>query len=48
MTKKALKILLVRCPKYMWPWVNESDNFLLPLGLPSMAASLRDMNIEGV
>jgi len=48
MTKKPLKILLVRCPKYMWPWVNESDNFLLPLGLPSIAASLRNKKIPGV
>ncbi|MCG2712344.1 MAG: B12-binding domain-containing radical SAM protein [Candidatus Omnitrophica bacterium] len=39
------KLLFVRCPKYMWPWVNESDNFLLPLGLPALAASLR-VNIK--
>ncbi len=35
------KLILVRCPKFMWPWVNEADNFLLPLGLPALAASLR-------
>lgn len=39
--KKIKKIVFVRCPKYMWPWVNESDNFLLPLGLPSVAAAIR-------
>lgn len=48
MAKKALKIVLARCPKYMWPWVNESDNFLLPLGLPSIAAALRDKKTQGV
>ncbi|MFH2136978.1 MAG: cobalamin-dependent protein [Candidatus Omnitrophota bacterium] len=36
------KILFVRCPKHMWPWVNESDNFLLPLGLPILAAAIRE------
>lgn len=48
--KNIKKLLLVRCPKYMWPWVNESDNFLLPLGLPSVAAAVRskikDMEIK--
>jgi anaerobic magnesium-protoporphyrin IX monomethyl ester cyclase len=36
------KILLVRPPRYLWPYVNESDNFLLPLGLPCIAAALRN------
>ncbi|MFH1460428.1 MAG: radical SAM protein [Candidatus Omnitrophota bacterium] len=36
------KIVLVRAPKHMWPWVNESDNFLLPLGLPILAAAIRN------
>ncbi|NLE91474.1 MAG: radical SAM protein [Elusimicrobia bacterium] len=35
------KILLVRPPRYLWPFINESDNFLLPLGLPCIAASVR-------
>lgn len=35
------KILLVRPPRYLWPFINESDNFLLPLGLPQVAASVR-------
>ncbi|MFA5351464.1 MAG: cobalamin-dependent protein [Candidatus Omnitrophota bacterium] len=36
------KILLVRPPRYMWPFINESDNFLLPLGLPCIAAAVRN------
>jgi len=35
------KILLVRPPRYLWPFINESDNFLLPLGLPCVAAAIR-------
>jgi anaerobic magnesium-protoporphyrin IX monomethyl ester cyclase len=35
------KILLVRPPRYLWPFINESDNFLLPLGLPCIAAAIR-------
>ncbi|MFA6357368.1 MAG: cobalamin-dependent protein [Candidatus Omnitrophota bacterium] len=35
------KILLVRPPRYLWPFINESDNFLLPLGLPCLAAAIR-------
>lgn len=35
------KIILVRPPRYLWPFINESDNFLLPLGLPCIAASIR-------
>lgn len=40
------KILLVRPPRYLWPFINESDNFLLPLGLPQVAASIR--RLEGI
>jgi len=36
------KILLVRPPRYLWPFINESDNFLLPLGLPCIAAAIRN------
>lgn len=35
------KILLIRPPRYLWPFINESDNFLLPLGLPCIAAAIR-------
>ena len=35
------KILLIRPPRYLWPFINESDNFLLPLGLPCLAAAIR-------
>lgn len=35
------KIILVRPPRYLWPFINESDNFLLPLGLPCIAAAIR-------
>lgn len=35
------KILLVRPPRYLWPFINESDNFLLPLGLPCIAGAIR-------
>ncbi|MFA5430124.1 MAG: cobalamin-dependent protein [Candidatus Omnitrophota bacterium] len=36
-----MKVLLIRPPRYLWPVVNESDNFMLPLGLPCLAASIR-------
>ncbi|MDD4895111.1 MAG: cobalamin B12-binding domain-containing protein, partial [Candidatus Omnitrophica bacterium] len=35
------KILLIRPPRYLWPFINESDNFLLPLGLPCVASAIR-------
>lgn len=38
---KIEKIILVRPPRYLWPFINESDNFLLPLGLPCIAAAIR-------
>jgi len=38
---KIKKIILVRPPRYLWPFINESDNFLLPLGLPCLAAEIR-------
>jgi len=42
------KIILVRPPRYLWPFINESDNFLLPLGLPCIAAAIRErlFNVE--
>jgi anaerobic magnesium-protoporphyrin IX monomethyl ester cyclase len=39
---KKKKFILVRPPRYLWPFVNESDNFLLPLGLPCIAAAVRE------
>jgi anaerobic magnesium-protoporphyrin IX monomethyl ester cyclase len=36
------KILFVRPPAHLWPILNESDNFLMPLGFPFMAAYLRE------
>jgi len=42
------KIILVRPPRYLWPFINESDNFLLPLGLPCIAASIREKFLEDV
>lgn len=35
------KLLLIRPPRYLWPFINESDNFLLPLGLPCIASAVR-------
>ncbi len=35
------KIIFVRPPRYMWPVINESDNFLLPLSYPCLASVLR-------
>ncbi len=40
--KSHLKTLFVRSPRHVWPIVNESDNFLLPLAYPSLAAYLRE------
>lgn len=36
-----LRVLFVRPPRHYWPILNESDNFLLPLGYPALAAHLR-------
>ncbi|MFC1890053.1 B12-binding domain-containing radical SAM protein [Thermodesulfobacteriota bacterium] len=40
--KARKKILLLRPPSRLWPIINESDNFLLPLGFPCLAAYLRE------
>ncbi|SHI51203.1 anaerobic magnesium-protoporphyrin IX monomethyl ester cyclase [Desulfatibacillum alkenivorans DSM 16219] len=40
--KSRIKILFVRSPRHVWPIVNESDNFLLPLAYPTLAAYLRE------
>lgn len=39
--KDKVKILYLRPPRHFWPILNESDNFLLPLGYPALAAWLR-------
>ncbi len=39
--RDRVEILFVRPPRHYWPILNESDNFLLPLGYPSLAAYVR-------
>ncbi len=39
--KDRIKVLFLRPPRHYWPILNESDNFLLPLGYPSLAAYVR-------
>jgi len=36
-----MKILFVRPPAHLWPIINESDNFLLPLAFPCLSAYLK-------
>ena len=49
-TAAIRRVLFIRPPSLMWPIINESDNFLLPLGFPCLAAYLRermpDLEIE--
>jgi anaerobic magnesium-protoporphyrin IX monomethyl ester cyclase len=40
------KILFVRPPAHLWPILNESDNFLMPLAFPYIAAYLRQLQPE--
>ncbi len=40
--RDRIKILFLRPPRHYWPILNESDNFLLPLGYPSLAAWVRE------
>jgi anaerobic magnesium-protoporphyrin IX monomethyl ester cyclase len=42
----AMKILLVKPPRKLWPYLNEDDNFLLPQALPCLAAVLRENGID--
>ena len=37
-----MRVVFVRPPYHLWPIINESDNFLLPLGFPCLAAYLRE------
>lgn len=46
--KDKVKILYLRPPRHFWPILNESDNFLLPLGYPALAAWLRKVMPERV
>lgn len=36
-----MKVMFVRAPRYLWPIINESDNFLMPLNYPCLASSIR-------
>jgi anaerobic magnesium-protoporphyrin IX monomethyl ester cyclase len=45
--KGEFSLLFVRPPSYLWPIINQSDNFLLPLGFPCLAAYLRE-KMQGV
>lgn len=47
---RPIKIAYIRPPRHFWPIINESDNFLLPLGYPALAGYLREhmQNIEQV
>jgi len=36
-----MKVVFVRAPRFLWPIINESDNFLLPLNYPCLAAAIR-------
>jgi len=39
---RPIRVLFLRPPRHFWPIINESDNFLLPLGYPCLAAYLRE------
>lgn len=39
-------VVFVRAPRYIWPFINESDNWLSPLGYASLAAYLRQYKID--
>jgi anaerobic magnesium-protoporphyrin IX monomethyl ester cyclase len=39
--KDRIKVLFVRPPCHLWPILNESDNFVMPLNFPALAAYLR-------
>jgi len=45
--KDRIRVLFLRPPRHFWPILNESDNFLLPLGYPALAAWLR-VHLPGV
>jgi len=39
--KERIRVLFVRPPHHYWPILNQSDNFLIPLNYPVLAAWLR-------
>lgn len=41
-----MRVLFVRAPRFIWPFINESDNWLMPLGYASLAAYLREFGID--
>jgi len=41
LNRDPLRILFVRPPSRLWPIINESDNFLMPLSFPSLSAYLK-------
>jgi len=41
LNRDPLKILFVRPPYHLWPIINESDNFLMPLSFPCLSAYLK-------
>ena len=36
-----MRVLLVRPPKYLWPYMNEQDNYLLPQAIVYLGAEAR-------
>ncbi len=40
--KERIRVLFVRPPHHYWPIINQSDNFLIPLNYPTLAAWLRE------
>ena len=40
--KDRIRVLFVRPPHHYWPIINQSDNFLIPLNYPVLAAWLRE------
>lgn len=47
LNQNHLKIIFVRPPCHLWPIINESDNFLMPLSFPSLSAYLKQ-EMQGV
>jgi len=40
------RVLIVRPPKYLWPYINEQDNYLLPQAIVYLGAALRQAGHE--
>src|SRR3989338_9063498 len=43
---ELMKVLFVRPPRYYWPFTSETSSFWQPLGMLSIAAVLREHDIE--